>query len=1105
MIQDNQKSTVRKSRKNKYGKSLRKNSNPDKKDGKQPAPTRKVDESLFEDVSAAGDEEAQVFNFGVHKINKYGLVQRRVLQIDFQEHMICNIQNGMRNKHFKFNDIEGCRAEDGNNRVTISFDGHHDYIIHADSVNDKNEIQRLINVIVNGSTTIAANGKKVWNTAKTVKKLVYEGMLLKKRSGFRGLGLEWHPKWVKVYCGEIVYSNPDTPDVISNVMPVDLAYVEITKCDDDGISITSNKTVKWDFRTVYFNDADGEEADRDYWYTVMVKAASVNMNDVLNKEKESLLDVRSKMLTVVQEQLANLVKSHVIDMKQFGAIIDTTSAALKETLGLAASSNEETADGTGVLMDVVDTSEKSTISPHESHIVSASSREAALYGTTGIDAKPAKPDAASPAKPPKPGGVDASSSSSLSSNKPPKSEWRTASSPSRARSSGATAAAPPPAPPPLLPPPPPPMGVIIVPGVPGRPRKEASKAGSKLRPFFWQKLAVNVIPHTFWMDVPDVMPFDMADLERHFDTTETSKTQFKKRENKLTILEQRRAQNLGIFLSGFRLPVDEIDTRLNVYDEKDPSGLPTATVVGLRRVIPTSEEVEAYKSYKGDKSQLGNLDKFMMGLMSVPHVERRLGMMQTIRELPDRVRDIRPKVEKFGSLVKLIDGNMELRRAMAYALGIGNCLNRGTPRDCTYGFSIDSLSQMADVKAKDRDFNMVHFLVKTLLQQEPGVLQVWTQLEEVERNNELSLKVLLAEIQILTMDAKSIEKNLKDPELQLDEHFATTVEEVLETLRKDMNAMISKFKESRMTYKGLLKTFGASETYDSETLFSNVGTFVKQLKNAHLALTKGTKDHPSAREKTGLEASRPGVSLRADDGGNGYDEHHHGNGVRRATPSSAALAATMKAAQSIARCISNGAALGGSRHVSAPPGPTRDTHAPPCADDAAAVPTLDDPTGAGPHPADGDANDSFEWSRSLDDTDDDEPQARGRGRALAETGAEGASLAVLLPTHVGMMTKLSGGKKRKEKWDERYFELSEDSYLYYYKSKGGKCVNSIYVRGCPILYEAGEPTRFQIETEDRLFSLRTETESDCEIWRNKLAAHTSPPETHVIAGPECFE
>lgn len=95
------------------------------------------------------------------------------------------------------------------------------------------------------------------------------------------------------------------------------------------------------------------------------------------------------------------------------------------------------------------------------------------------------------------------------------------------------------------------------------------------------------------------------------------------------------------------------------------------------------------------------------------------------------------------------------------------------------------------------------------------------------------------------------------------------------------------------------------------------------------------------------------------------------------------------------------------------------------------------------------------------------------------------------PTRSGFLGKLSGGKHHTPKWDNRYFELTDTGYLNYYKkADGGKPINSIYLRGCPLEIDPNDPLIVLIKTDDREWSLRAATAEEAYAWKEAMSFYT---------------
>lgn len=95
-----------------------------------------------------------------------------------------------------------------------------------------------------------------------------------------------------------------------------------------------------------------------------------------------------------------------------------------------------------------------------------------------------------------------------------------------------------------------------------------------------------------------------------------------------------------------------------------------------------------------------------------------------------------------------------------------------------------------------------------------------------------------------------------------------------------------------------------------------------------------------------------------------------------------------------------------------------------------------------------------------------------------------------MPVRQGTLQKLSGGKHQQPKWDVRHFELDESGQLHYFKKAEGKVINSIYVRGAPVSISDEDNHEIKIETEERTFVLKAETEQEALLWKNDIAKFT---------------
>lgn len=83
----------------------------------------------------------------------------------------------------------------------------------------------------------------------------------------------------------------------------------------------------------------------------------------------------------------------------------------------------------------------------------------------------------------------------------------------------------------------------------------------------------------------------------------------------ITLLDGKRSLNVNIFLKQFR-STNELITQMIREGEHDEIG--AEKLRGLLKILPEFDELEMLKNFEGDKSRLGNAEKFLLHLIKVP-------------------------------------------------------------------------------------------------------------------------------------------------------------------------------------------------------------------------------------------------------------------------------------------------------------------------------------------------------------------------------------------------------------------------------------------------------------------------------------------------------
>ena len=399
----------------------------------------------------------------------------------------------------------------------------------------------------------------------------------------------------------------------------------------------------------------------------------------------------------------------------------------------------------------------------------------------------------------------------------------------------------------------------------GPPPRTPIKPRVKMRPFHWVKVPLNLLPPSFWNKIMPKGDLKLNEdkIEDLFAADATKVIKKKKKEQPKTLLDAKRGQNLGIFMSGFKIAVSELDRRLH-HLPPHPDALPVEYIISLRKLAPTPEEYSSYKKYPGDKSQLSDIDQFLMRLMEIPNLKARLDLLLTVHEFPLQFEDLAPEIELTLNACKQLLKCPKFEDVLHYVLSIGNYVNGGTNKGACHGFQLKSLVKLADARGRDKKTTLLDFLVMTLREKQKQLLSVPAELDSVPKALEASVKGLSAEVEVLARDllkidrgAKKVKEALASPSAEQEEFFSH-IDKFVATFEEKLVKLHADVKETETSYKDVLVKYGERPTTDSEEIFGYVATFVARFKEsvARSEPKDTSKGESYAEKKKRLDAEK---------------------------------------------------------------------------------------------------------------------------------------------------------------------------------------------------------------------------------------------------------
>lgn len=331
------------------------------------------------------------------------------------------------------------------------------------------------------------------------------------------------------------------------------------------------------------------------------------------------------------------------------------------------------------------------------------------------------------------------------------------------------------------------------------------------------------------------------------------------RTTKACILDLRRANNVGIGLSRFykRLDDEEILSALingsNVDKPNDPENLSKwektflniDDLLTLKNCLPTKDEVDLLKIFKGDISSLNRAEKFMLIVAKEPYAQWMVDALIYERQFPGEIESIKDKLETFTGILSKIRESPNLKVLLRTVLELGNLANydygkhAGTmsfSKGRALGFSMDSLVKLQEVKSVDRSTTLVHYLVSVLESRHPEVLTLpidfGTELGIAKHWDSSAIFGQLSELQSgfskFYMQSFPMSKDTRV------EEFCSNQENFLISAKSQLENISAIGQKLQLTWKNTAEYFGEDPADQKpENLLALFDQFFRHLSQAH--------------------------------------------------------------------------------------------------------------------------------------------------------------------------------------------------------------------------------------------------------------------------------
>ncbi|XP_049634965.1 formin-like protein 1 [Suncus etruscus] len=404
------------------------------------------------------------------------------------------------------------------------------------------------------------------------------------------------------------------------------------------------------------------------------------------------------------------------------------------------------------------------------------------------------------------------------------------------------------------PPPPPPGGPSDDLGVPGADVGSGMKAKKPIQTKFrmpllnWVALKPNQISGTVFTELNDekvLQELDMSEFEEQFktksqgpslDISALKSKASQKAPTKATLIEANRAKNLAITLRKGNLGADRICQAIETYDLQ-VLGLDFLEL--LTRFLPTEYErslIARFEKEQRPMEELSEEDRFMLRFSRIPRLSERMTTLTFLGNFPDTVQLLMPQLNAIIAASMSIKSSDKLRQILEIVLAFGNYMN-SSKRGAAYGFRLQSLDALLEMKSTDRKQTLLHYLVKVIAEKYPQLTGFHTDLHFLDKAGSVSLDSVLGDVRALQ---RGLELTQREFVRQDD---CVVLKEFLKTNSPTMDKMLADSKTAQEAYESVVEYFGENpKTTSPSMFFSLFSRFVKAYKKAEQEVEQWKKE-----------------------------------------------------------------------------------------------------------------------------------------------------------------------------------------------------------------------------------------------------------------------
>ena len=338
---------------------------------------------------------------------------------------------------------------------------------------------------------------------------------------------------------------------------------------------------------------------------------------------------------------------------------------------------------------------------------------------------------------------------------------------------------------------------------------------------------------SLWADKDDDgmnIMLDEAEFNQLFVESESAKVEKSAEEDKrkdvqqkkmrVNLIDMKRGQNGGIALARIKASFAEVKERIAAMADE---GFATDQLRSLEEFLPTPEEIQLLKSYRGDKELLGQAEKYMLEMLALPTASKRIQCMIFKQQFKGRITESKTVITQIENACDDVKMSVRLKKVLKTILKVGNQMNDGADH---LGFTLDALLKLQSAKAFDKKTSVLQYVIMLIQRNDENCLLFPEDLGHIAEASRLTMDSVQADHAVLRQGLDRTCRVMA--ELDGEEAGATggpmaTFLDKARQICDDLDALIESVKTK---YSNVLAYFGEDPNLPSSEFFSTLSKFV---------------------------------------------------------------------------------------------------------------------------------------------------------------------------------------------------------------------------------------------------------------------------------------